>query len=101
MDPDGLAALITTTVRSMVAGASTVTGYRQPLVAFASADDPRFLQLREVVHPSHMLPHDLVPDAHSVVSFFLPFAPGLSRPTPRTESRLPASGPWPMSKPTN
>ncbi len=75
MDPNELAALITATVHSTVAGARTVTEYRQPLVAFASADDPRFLQLREVVHPSHMLPHDLVPDAHSVISFFLPFAP--------------------------
>jgi epoxyqueuosine reductase QueG len=74
MDPDKLAKLVADTVYNTVAGAGTVTEYRQPLVAFAPADDPRFLQLREAVHPSHMLPHDLLPSARSVVSFFLPFS---------------------------
>ena len=32
-------------------------------------------ELWRVVHPTHMLPHDLLPGARSVVSFFLPFAP--------------------------
>ncbi len=57
-----------------MAQADTATGYREPLVRFAAADDPRFLDLRRVVDPSHMLPHDLLPGARSVVAFFLPFA---------------------------
>jgi epoxyqueuosine reductase QueG len=69
----GLAELITTTVRRQVAGANTITRYREPLAAFVAADDPRFAELKRVVHPSHMLPGDLLPGARSVVSFFLPF----------------------------
>jgi epoxyqueuosine reductase len=75
IDREELTALITATVRRQVTGAGTVTEYREPLVGFASASDPRFLDLRRVVHPTHMLPQDLLPGARSVISFFLPFAP--------------------------
>ncbi len=57
-----------------VAEAGTNTRYRQPLVGFANAVDPRFLQLREIAEPTHLLPGDLLPTARSVISFFLPFA---------------------------
>ncbi len=66
---------ITTTIHALVAGADTTTEYREPLVGFAAADDPRFAELRRVAEPSHLLPTDLLPGARSVVSFFLPFAP--------------------------
>jgi epoxyqueuosine reductase len=69
-----LAEFIPATIRRLVAEAGTTTQYRQPLVGFVPADDLRFLQLRSVAEPSHMLPHDLLPSARSVVSFFLPFA---------------------------
>jgi len=72
--PD-LAQFIEITIRQLVAGAGTVTGYRQPLVGFAAAEDPRFSDLRRVAGPSHLLPAGLLPGARSVVSFFLPFAP--------------------------
>jgi epoxyqueuosine reductase len=66
---------ITAHIQHQVAEAGTITGYREPLVGFAAADDPRFLELRRVAEPTHMLPHDLLPSARSVVAFFLPFAP--------------------------
>jgi epoxyqueuosine reductase len=69
-----LANIITSTVRRLVAEAETSTRYREPLVGFAPADDPRFAELRQAVHPTHMLPADLLPGARGVVSFFLPFA---------------------------
>lgn len=75
MDREELSALIIATVHCQVTEASTATEYREPLVGFASAGDPRFADLRHVVHPTHMLPQDLLPGARSVVSFFLPFAP--------------------------
>ncbi|HHW44143.1 MAG TPA: epoxyqueuosine reductase [Desulfotomaculum sp.] len=53
------------------------TAYRPPLVGFARADDPGFTRLKEVVGPGHLLPRDLLPDARSVVAFFVPFAPEL------------------------
>ena len=74
MNSGELAEAITTTIRDQVAQARTATGYREPLLQFAPAGDPRFLELRRIVEPTHMLPHDLLPGARSVVAFFLPFA---------------------------
>jgi len=70
----GLEAFIVAFVRREVAEAGTETRYRQPLVGFADAADPRFLELQEIAEPTHLLPGDLLPTARSVVSFFLPFA---------------------------
>jgi epoxyqueuosine reductase len=61
-------------VRDQVSRAKTQTRYREPLLGFADADDPRFPQLRAIAEPTHLLPRDLLPGARSVVSFFLPFA---------------------------
>ena len=74
MNSQELASLITTTIQREVAEAGTVTDYRELLVGFAAADDPRFSELRRVAEPTHMLPQDLLPGARSVISFFLPFA---------------------------
>ncbi len=75
MDSRELVVFVTAAIRQLVAEARTVTGYREPLVGFASADDPRFQDLCRVAEPTHLLPHDLLPGARSVISFFLPFAP--------------------------
>jgi epoxyqueuosine reductase QueG len=61
-------------VREEVSRAQTQTRYREPLIGFADADDPRFAQLRAIAEPTHLLPCDLLPGARSAVSFFLPFA---------------------------
>lgn len=57
------------------------TGARwgKPLTAFASAGDPGFLRLKEVVSPTHALPTDLLEDARSVIAYFLPFAPEINK----------------------
>lgn len=47
--------------------------YREPLFGYASAADPIFLQFKTVVGPNHLLPYDLLPEAQTVFSFFLPF----------------------------
>jgi len=64
-------------IESLIAGqagaADTVTPYRAPLVACASADDPRFAELQRHI-PGHLHPCDLLPGARSVCAFFLPFA---------------------------
>ncbi|MBE0617391.1 MAG: epoxyqueuosine reductase [Proteobacteria bacterium] len=54
--------------------AATRTGYRRPLVGFGDAGDPAWTRLREVAEPTHLLPEELLPDAQTVVAFFLPFA---------------------------
>jgi epoxyqueuosine reductase len=67
--------IIAETIQRLVAGAGTATEYRQPLVAFASAADPRFLDLPRLAGRDHLQPRDLLPGARTLVSFFLPFAP--------------------------
>lgn len=58
---------------------STITKWRQPLMAMASADDPLFVTLKSVVAPSHMLPADLLPTARTVVTYFIPFEKSIAR----------------------
>lgn len=69
-----LEALIRRTIEEMVQNAGTVTSYRSPLIAFASAANPGFARLREIATPEHLVPEQLLPGARSVVAFFLPFA---------------------------
>ncbi|MFP5212270.1 MAG: epoxyqueuosine reductase [Acidobacteriota bacterium] len=51
----------------------TVDYWRSPLAAVASAHDPLFEKLKEVVDPEHAYPRDLLPEAESVIVFFIPF----------------------------
>ncbi len=74
MNSQELATFITTAIKRQVDEPGTLTDYREPLVGFAAADDPRFSELRQVASPTHLLPQNLLPGARSVVSFFLPFA---------------------------
>jgi epoxyqueuosine reductase QueG len=52
---------------------SCQTSYRPPLLGYAQASDPLFQQLKTAVGPGHMLPQDLLPEAATVLAFFLPF----------------------------
>ena len=67
-----LADFVISAIRRKVDEAGTVTDYRAPLVGFAAADDPRLRDLQEAV-PSHRRPEDLLPNARTVIAFFLPF----------------------------
>jgi len=49
------------------------TTYRTPLFGYAYAGDPLFKQLKKAVGPNHLLPSDLLPEATTVLAFFLPF----------------------------
>ncbi len=44
-----------------------------PLVGFASATDPLFSQLRSVASPTHAVPQDFLPEAQTVIAYFIPF----------------------------
>jgi len=46
--------------------------WRQPIMACAPADD-RFHRLKDITVPDHALPQDLLPDAKTVVAWFIPF----------------------------
>jgi len=51
----------------------TSTDWETPLVAYASAHDPLFHRLREVVDHRHLLPSDLLRNAKTVIAYFIPF----------------------------
>lgn len=47
--------------------------YRTPLVGFADADNHFFKELKTIIGKEHYLPSDLLTDAKTVVTFFIPF----------------------------
>ncbi len=77
MNPSHAAALIRETIINEVSNQDSITGYRDPIIGFVAADDPGFANLNTLVEYNHHLPGDLLPGARSIVSFFLPFAPGI------------------------
>ena len=47
--------------------------FRAPLVSFSSARDERYARLKTIIGEWHQLPTELLPEARSVVSYFVPF----------------------------
>jgi len=76
---DWLILLIQAYVKNYTQLNNTQTGWKDPLLAVADACDPGFMELKSQVGPAHLLPHDLLPDAKSVICYFLPFASTIGR----------------------
>ena len=55
------------------------TQWREPLVGYASADDRLFEELKKAVSSEHFMPQELLPEARTVVAFFLPFHTDIPR----------------------
>ncbi len=53
--------------------------WRTPLAGFSSANDPMFAQLKTAVSSTHAMPEDLLPEAKTVVAFFIPFEKSIIR----------------------
>lgn len=49
-----------------------------PLIAYAAADDPLFAKLKEVISPNHGMPSDFLPEAKTVITYFIPYARDIS-----------------------
>jgi epoxyqueuosine reductase QueG len=52
---------------------STKTSWLTPLIGFANAQDRLFLKLKSVVSKDHKLPRELLVNAETVISYFIPF----------------------------
>lgn len=48
--------------------------WRRPLVGFGDANHKEMADLRQLVHPQHVLPREIVPGAKTVIAYFFPFA---------------------------
>ncbi len=53
---------------------NTEFNWLEPVIGFADADDPMFPKLKELVSSNHALPSELVPNAKSVIVYFIPFS---------------------------
>ncbi len=60
-------------IKAAVASTDTETRYREPLVGYASADDPVFNEMKEIIGSHHLHPKENLPDALREIAFFLPF----------------------------
>jgi epoxyqueuosine reductase QueG len=75
MEEFALGEIINKSITAEVQDQQTITGYRQPIIGFVSADHPDFDLLSEYTQLEHLKPDDLLSGARSVVCFFLPFVP--------------------------
>ncbi len=55
--------------------------FSRPLIGVAASSDPLWKNLKnpEVVHPNHLTPLEWMPEAKSVISYFLPFTEDIRR----------------------
>lgn len=83
MDETGIREKLTEFVlgdpRNAMAAHGGMRMYDAPLVGFAAADDPYFEEFRKpgVIGPGLLLPRDWLPNASTVISYFLPFTEGV------------------------
>jgi epoxyqueuosine reductase QueG len=49
------------------------TKWKEPLITYADARDKMFYWLKEAISPSHHMPTDFLPEAKTVVAYFIPF----------------------------
>jgi epoxyqueuosine reductase QueG len=49
------------------------TKWKEPLVTYADAEDEMFFRLKDVISPSHAMPKEVLPEAKTVVAYFIPF----------------------------
>lgn len=47
--------------------------WKEPIIKIISAEDRNLALLREAVSAEHLMPHEILPNAQSIISFFIPF----------------------------
>ena len=47
--------------------------WKEPLIEIIPADDEKIISLKKIVSSDHLLPHDILPEAQSIISFFIPY----------------------------
>lgn len=50
------------------------SSWKKPVIKYAAAEDPIFNELKEVVSEEHLLPEDIMPEAKTVIAYFIPFS---------------------------
>lgn len=66
--------------------------YRKPLVSFSSANDKRYEELKEIIGEWHLTPSELLSDAKSVISYFIPFTKNVAKAPTKMKDASPLWG---------
>lgn len=69
-----LSEMIETIVRDEVKNHKESFRFREPIVGFTSAEDPLYNQLSEIIGSKQLHPKDIMPDAKTVIVYFIPFS---------------------------
>lgn len=69
MDKQGIIKLI----REYVINSEYETMWEEPLIGFANSNNKLFSTYKEMIDDNYLLPKDILPEAKTVVSYFLPF----------------------------
>ncbi len=77
MDNMTIERLIATFVAQYPSRNKVATRWQTPLFGVASVHNPLFHDFKKIIHPHHLTPRDLLPEAKSVVAFYIPFKPEL------------------------
>lgn len=65
---------ITALIEATVERSGYKDWYRQPLAGFVAAEDPRFPKLDEIIGNKMVLPTEILPEAKTVIVYFLPYS---------------------------
>ncbi|MDO4745398.1 MAG: epoxyqueuosine reductase [Bacillota bacterium] len=96
--------IIINEIKSFIAEENAKSGlWQEPIVGFAGVGSEYIRRLREVVHPEHQMPEEVLANAKVVIAYFVPFdekvadsnigAPGSTAPSGTTSGDL-ASPQW-------
>lgn len=85
MDNAAIEAMIRDFIASYPRQRSVETLWREPIVGFATAQDPLFDRFKEIVRPTHATPRELLPGAKSVVVYFISFSEELHKENHKTD----------------
>jgi len=69
----GIVETINSTVRNYDKNNNPHKFWKKPLVSVIPANDERLKTLKEAVSAEHLSPYDILPDAESIISFFIPY----------------------------
>jgi len=83
---------ITKIVVDEVAALNRSDLFREPLVAFSSAEDPRYGELKSIIGEWHHHPKELLPEADGIISYFVPFTEEVAKEPNTTKDGSPLWG---------
>lgn len=89
---EALAQMITNRIKKEVAALARPDLFREPLVGFSSAEDPRYDQLKQIIGAWHQHPKELLTDAKSVISYFVPFTKEVAKAPKNAKMAVPLWG---------